>query len=139
MKIVPHPHATTSILILDDDRFFTDYIKSVIHTMYPFLHIVTSNNEKDFLANLNHNPSIVLIDYNLGVENKVTKYAHSIINHLQETNPSLPLVLISSQSREGILEEYKQFRNIDYLIKNKDLKNTIKHTIAKFLTSPNIC
>jgi len=86
-----------SIFILDDDQFYLAYMKEMIYNYSSSINTKTFDNRKEMLKDLNTNPDVIILDYNLGMEESTRITAHTVLNDIESTNPNQYIVLISGE------------------------------------------
>jgi DNA-binding NtrC family response regulator len=114
-----------SVYILDDDRFYLEYMKEIIFNYSSSIHTQTFSTKNDMLDNLGKKPDVIILDFNLGIENSNRITAHSVISEIENTYPDQYIVLISGESNSALLEEYNRYRNLDFIVKSPNVSQDI--------------
>ncbi|MBI3520555.1 MAG: response regulator [Bacteroidetes bacterium] len=127
--IVKHP----SIFILDDDKFYLEYMKEIIYSYSSSINTHTFLNKNEMMSHLKHKPDVIILDYNLGMENSKKITAHAVITDIENLNPDQYIVLISGEDTAPLLEEYNRYRNLDFLVKSPDVNQDIISLLNKRL------
>lgn len=118
-----------SVFILDDDQFFLEMMKETISKQIPSLSVSVFNKKDEFLENMTQKPDLVLLDYNLGIENDLPINAHSVLVTINQMNPLQKVILISDENTAGLLQEYQQFRDLSYIVKSQTVPSEITNII----------
>lgn len=120
-----------SIFILDDDQFYLEYMKEIIHNYSSSIITKTFSKKNDMLFNMESKPDVIILDYNLGIENSSRITAHEVINDIEINNPNQYIVLISGESTAPLLEEYYKYRNLDFIIKSPNVSQDIFSLLSR--------
>jgi DNA-binding NtrC family response regulator len=80
---------------------------------------------------LNKKPDVIILDYNLGIENSNRITAHAVINDIEKCYPDQYIVLISGESNANLLEEYNRYRNLDFIVKSPNVSQDIVSLLNK--------
>ena len=123
-----------SIIILDDVRFYIEFLRKHLKSIFPQLNFLTFLSPLELGGYINKSNCIFLLDYHLGYINDKAYYAHEIINKMNNEKNNQPIILMSSSTREELLIEYQNFRNLAYVVKNDHLLEQISNKINDFLT-----
>ena len=116
---------TPSIYILDDDQFYLEYMKEIIYNYSSSIKTQTFCSKNEMMNNLGKKPDVIILDYNLGIENSNRITAHSVISDIENTYPDQYIVLISGESNAALLEEYNRYRNLDFIVKSPNVSQDI--------------
>jgi FixJ family two-component response regulator len=126
-----HTSKTPSVYILDDDRFYLEYMKEIIHNYSSSINTQTFVDKNHMLSCLNNEPDVIIIDFNLGMENSKRITAHTVINEIESNNPGQYIVLISGDTNTELLEEYNKYRNLDFIVKSPNVSQDIASLLNK--------
>jgi DNA-binding NtrC family response regulator len=126
-KIAKRP----SIFILDDDQFYLEYMKEIIYSYSSCINTQTFSNKNDMMGYLSRKPDVIILDYNLGIENSIKINAHSLIADIESANPDQYMVLISGEDTVPLLEEYSRYRNLDFIVKSPNVNQDIVSLLNK--------
>jgi DNA-binding NtrC family response regulator len=131
MNSITNHTQNASIFILDDDRFYLEYMKEIIFNYSSSIHTQTFSTKNDMLNNLGKKPDVIILDYNLGIENSSRITAHSVISEIENAYPNQYIVLISGESNSALLEEYNRYRNLDFIVKSPNVSQDIVSLLNK--------
>jgi DNA-binding NtrC family response regulator len=109
-----------SVWILDDDQYFLQLVNKLLNNYFKETSSKLFTNKEKFMVAMRklNVPQMIILDYNLGVSKSKHDTAHEVLNQLEEIAKNIPVILISGEKNEGLLEEYQKYRNIDYIVKN---------------------
>jgi two-component SAPR family response regulator len=122
---------TPTVFILDDDKFYLKYIRSLISNYSLSINTKTFCKKEDLIVNLDSKPDLILLDYNLGLQNSVKTTAHNVINDIENFNPNQTIVLLSGESSLPLLEEYNKYRNLEYIVKGQTTGSELMSILSK--------
>lgn len=110
---------TFKIFIVEDDEIFAKVLKHHLSLNADY-DVEIFTNGKSFLKNLYKNPSAVTLDFYLpdmsGLE---------ILNKIKESNPDLPVVIVSGQQEISTAIELLKKGVYDYVLKDADTKTRL--------------
>jgi DNA-binding NtrC family response regulator len=131
MNSVNNNSQKPSIFILDDDQFYLEYMKEIIFNYSSSISTQTFYNKNEMFNHLNKKPDVIILDYNLGIENSNRITAHAVINDIEKCYPDQYIVLISGESNANLLEEYNRYRNLDFIVKSPNVSQDIVSLLNK--------
>lgn len=130
MKSLASLNKKTSIFILDDDRFYLEFLKNSINKNIPNTLISIFSDRFSLYKYLEQKPDYILLDYQLGIENQNKITAHQVLNTIEEINPNQKIIFMSGTTNPELLDEYNQYRNINYLLKNSEIVYDLKKMLS---------
>ena len=125
MNSVTNNSQNPSIFILDDDRFYLEYMKEIIYNYSSSISTQTFCSKNEMLNNLGEKPDVIILDYNLGIENSNRITAHAVINDIEKYYPDQYIVLISGESNANLLED------LDFIVKSPNVSQDIVSLLNK--------
>lgn len=131
MNSINNNSQNPSIFILDDDQFYLEYMKEIIYNYSSSISTHTFCSKNEMLNNLVEKPDVIILDYNLGIENSNRITAHAVINDIEKCYPDQYIVLISGESNANLLEEYNRYRNLDFIVKSPNVSQDIVSLLNK--------
>ncbi len=114
-----------SIFIVDDDPFFSGLCTQMLKNL-DFKNVTCFHSGTEFLHNVQLNPDIILLDYNMESMNGI-----ETLKKLKRFNPNLLVVFISGQEDIEIAVSALKYGAFDYLIKNQITEARLKVLIEK--------
>ncbi len=121
-----------NIFIVDDDKFFGQMLKEHLmkkggRTVSVFM------TGEDCLNNLEEDPKLVILDYNLDTENKDAANGLVILQSIRKKNQLLPVVMLSNQKQYSIALQTIQKGAEQYVIKDEDAFENIDRILDDIL------
>lgn len=121
------------IFLVDDDVVFLksleiDFIQSGDFIIEPY---ESGEQCMDYLI---HTPEVIILDYFLDGTNKTAMNGLQTLDKIKSYNPSIPVIMLSSQDKIEVAIECMHHKAYDYVVKSETafmrLKNII-NTIAE--------
>lgn len=126
-------HKNSSMFILDDDRFFLELMKEKLKNKMPWVNLKVFQDRTNLIEHLHENPDLILLDYNLGMEDAKPLNAHSVLVSITNMNPNQKVMFISDEKTADLLDEYEKFRNVHYLLKSQNSSEQLLNAIYQHL------
>ena len=106
------------IFLVDDDALFLKSLEIEFMENGDF-EIETSPTGELCIANLSHNPDVVILDYQLDgiVENAINGL--ETLDKIKEFNPQIPVVMLSSQDKIEVAINCMHHKAFDYVVKSE--------------------
>jgi DNA-binding NarL/FixJ family response regulator len=114
------------VFIIEDDIIFLEMIHDFIKAKFPFLKLHKFTNGEDALKQIGLNPQIVIIDFFLDSKNKGAQNGLDILLHFRKHDPSIRIVMLSSQEKPEIAANVIKYGAYDYVVKNEMALNRIE-------------
>jgi CheY-like chemotaxis protein len=119
------------IFVVDDDPMIT---KLVVKRF-------TSENNRleafgygeDVLKALNKKPDLIILDYLFHKAGQNVMNGMEVFDKIKETNPDVPVIMLSGQDRGEIVLELARKGIDDYVIKDNNLLDNLKASIVQLL------
>ncbi len=121
-----------SIFIVDDDKFFGEMLKAHLNKKGGRNVSVFLTGE-DCLNNLDENPNLIILDYNLDSIHKEAANGLKILQLIRKKNQLLPVVMLSNQDQYSIALQTIQKGAEQYVIKDEDAFENIDRILADIL------
>ena len=121
-----------NIFIVDDDKFFGQMLKE---------HLLKKGGRnvsifmtgEDCLNNMDENPNLIILDYNLDTENKEAANGLIILQEIRKKNQLLHVVMLSNQKQYSIALQTIQKGAEQYVIKDEDAFENIDRILNDIL------
>ncbi|MBA3901865.1 MAG: sigma-54-dependent Fis family transcriptional regulator [Bacteroidetes bacterium] len=112
------------IFVVEDDKWYREFLAYNL-TLVPEYEVKTFEGGKGVLANLYERPDIITLDLQLpdmkGAE---------VLDKIKEFDPSIEVIIISSQDNLETAVELLKRGAYDYMVKTDDLRDKILHVIG---------
>jgi len=124
------PAKQTLIFLVDDDALFLKLLALEFqsHTDY---NIETFATAELCLANLSKNPDLIVLDYNLNSINSKAINGIETLDKIMEFNPTIPVVMLSSQDKIDVAINCMHHHAIDYIVKSETAFMRLQKTIGE--------
>ena len=121
-----------NIFIVDDDKFFGEMLKEHLNKKGGRNVSVYLTGE-DCVNNLDENPNLIILDYNLDSVNKDAANGLKILQLIRKKNQLLPVVMLSNQDQYSIALQTIQKGAEQYVIKDEDAFENIDRILVDIL------
>lgn len=105
-------NSTLKIFVLDDDMMYgkmlASYVESLGHTAETF------QLADDCLVNLNHNPDLVLLDHNLGGDQKGV----DVLRFIKHERPDISVIYITAEENVALVSDVFRSGSDDFIGKD---------------------
>jgi CheY-like chemotaxis protein len=120
------------IFIVDDDPMVTTLIvKRFTSDSY---RLETFFYGEDCLKALYKNPDIIILDYLFHKADQKVMNGMEVFDKIKETNPNVPVIMLSGQERGEIVLELARKGIDDYVIKDNNLLDNLNASIIDLLS-----
>ena len=133
MKEAMSTENKVKLFLVDDDKLFLksleiDFQQNTNYT------IETFTTGERCIAHLNHVPDIIILDYNLdGIEKNAINGIETL-DRIKESNPDIPVIMLSSQDNIDIAISSMHHSAVDYVMKNKTSFIRLEKIISTILS-----
>jgi DNA-binding NtrC family response regulator len=114
-----------TIFIVEDELWYGELLSYHLE-LNPDYKVRRFETAKDCLANMHHQPDLVTIDYSLPDMN-----GDKLFKKIRNINPTLPVIMISSQEEITIAVELLKMGVNDYLVKDDATKDLLWNSILR--------
>jgi two-component system, OmpR family, response regulator len=120
------------IFLVDDDAVFLKSleIEFRLNTEYD---IETFATGEICLANLSHQPDIIILDYHLNGIDKNAMNGIETLDRIKTFNPDVPVMILSSQDKIDVAVSCMHHKAYDYVVKSETAFLRLKKNIDAFL------
>jgi two-component system, OmpR family, response regulator len=106
------------IFLVDDDAVFLKSLEIDFLDSADFS-IVTFATGELCMDALNQNPDIIVLDYYLDGIDRFAMNGLDTLDKIKETNPDLPVIMLSSQDKIDVAIECMHHKAYDYVVKSE--------------------
>ena len=122
------------LFLVDDDAL---YLKSleIDFLQHADFTIETYATGEICLANLSHNPDVIILDYHLDGIDKNAMNGIETLDKIKEIKPNIPVLMLSSQDKIDVAINCMHHKALDYVVKSETAflrLNKIIATVLKF-------
>lgn len=106
------------IFLVDDDAVFLKLLESEM-LRNPGFEIETYPTGEMCLANLSHQPDIIVLDYYLNGVDPDAMEGISVLDEILRFNPDIPVIMLSSQDKIEVAVNCMRHQAYDYVVKSE--------------------
>jgi two-component system OmpR family response regulator len=118
------------LFLVDDDAVFLKSLE-IEFLQHADFTIETYATGELCMRNLSHNPDVIILDYHLDGIEKNAMNGMETLNKIKETNPDIPVVMLSSQDKIDVAITCMHHKAFDYVVKSE----TAFMRLQKIITS----
>jgi DNA-binding NtrC family response regulator len=85
------------------------------------------------LANLSHNPDIIILDYYLNGINKNAMNGIDVLDKILAINPDIPVIMLSCQDKIEVAVNCMHHKAVDYVVKSETAFMRLKKIIPDIM------
>jgi CheY-like chemotaxis protein len=123
------------IYVVDDDPIITKMIvKRFTSETY---HLEAFAYGEDCLNALNKNPDLIILDYYFFKTDQKVMNGMEVFDKIKETNPHVPVIMLSGQEKGEIVLELARKGIDDYVIKDNNLIDNLYASMLELLSREN--
>ena len=119
------------LFLVDDDAVFLKSleIEFLHHTDFT---VETFATGELCIANLSHNPDVIILDFHLDGIDKHAMNGIETLDKIKETNPDIPVVMLSSQDKIDVAISCMHHKAFDYVVKSETAFLRLQKNITAF-------
>jgi len=122
------------LFLVDDDALFLKSLEIDFMESADF-DIETYATGELCIANLSHNPDVVILDYLLdGIERDAMNGLETL-DKIKAFNPDIPVIMLSSQDKIEVAIKCMHHKAVDYVVKSETAFMRLKKVISAVLKS----
>lgn len=106
------------LFLVDDDALFLKSLQIEFLEHADFI-IETYATGELCVANLSHNPDVIILDYHLDGIDKNAMNGMATLDKIKVSNPDIPVVMLSSQDKIDVAINCMHHRAFDYVVKSE--------------------
>jgi len=106
------------LFLVDDDALFLKALEIEFLEHANFV-IETYATGELCVANLDHNPDVIILDFHLDGIDKEAMNGISTLDMIKKYNPNIPVVMLSSQDKIEVAIECMHHQALDYVVKSE--------------------
>ena len=117
------------IFLVDDDALFLKSLEIEFLDNADFT-VETYPTGELCIANLSHNPDIIILDYQLDVIVKNAMNGLETLDKIKAFNPEIPVIMLSSQDKIEVAINCMHHKAFDYVVKSETAFVRLKKIIT---------
>lgn len=120
------------IFVVDDDPIIT---KLVVKRFTSDIYLLEAfDYGEDCLKALKKKPDLIILDYYFNKANEKVMNGMEVFDKIKETNPDVPVIMLSGQEKGEIVLELARKGIDDYVIKDNNLIDNLNASIIELLS-----
>jgi two-component system, OmpR family, response regulator len=120
------------LFLVDDDTLFLKLLE-IEFLQHADFDIETYVTGELCVANLSRNPDIIILDYFLDGIDKNAKNGIDILDRILETNPDIPVIMLSCQDKIEVAIDCMHHKAVDYVVKSETSFLRLKRIISNII------
>jgi two-component system OmpR family response regulator len=120
------------IFLVDDDSVFLKLME-IEFLQHPDYEIETYATGELCINNISHHPDVVILDYLLDGIEKNAMNGIQTLDKIKESDPTIPVVILSSQDKIEVAVDCMHHKAFDYVVKSETAFMRIKKIIAAII------
>ena len=121
------------IFLVDDDSMFLKLLQHEFLQTEEYL-VETYPTGEACLAQLSHNPDLIILDYHLDGIEKDAINGLETLDKIKSFNPKIPVVMLSSQDKIEVAVNCMHHQASDYVVKSETAFLRLQKTIKNILS-----
>lgn len=117
------------LFLVDDDALFLKSLEIEFLEHADFI-IETFPTGELCIANLSHNPDVIVLDYHLDGIEKNAMNGMETLDKIKAFNPDIPVVMLSSQDKIEVAITCMHHKAYDYIVKSETAFMRLQKTIT---------
>jgi two-component system, OmpR family, response regulator len=117
------------LFLVDDDAVFLKSLEIEFLQHADFV-IETYATGELCVANLSHNPDVIILDYHLDGIDKTAMNGMDTLDKIKSSNPDISVVMLSSQDKIDVAINCMHHRAFDYVVKSETAFVRLKKIIT---------
>jgi two-component system OmpR family response regulator len=106
------------IFLVDDDALFLKSLE-IEFLQHADFSIETFETGERCIANLNHHPDIIILDYHLDGIEKNAMNGMQTLDEIKAFKPDMPVIMLSSQDKIDVAITCMHHKALDYVVKSE--------------------
>ncbi|MFA9390158.1 MAG: response regulator [Prolixibacteraceae bacterium] len=117
------------LFLVDDDALFLKLLE-IEFLQHADFEIETYATGELCLANLSHNPDVIILDYHLDGIDKAAMNGIEVLDKIIELNTNIPVIMLSSQDKIDVAINCMHHKAVDYVVKSETAFIRLKKIIT---------
>ena len=106
------------LFLVDDDAMFLKSLE-IEFLQHADFNIETFATGELCIANLSHNPDVIILDYHLDGIEKDAMNGIETLDKIKAFNPDIPVIMLSSQDKIDVAINCMHHKAFDYVVKSE--------------------
>lgn len=118
----------SQIFIIDDDPFWTAMLSQMLEEI-GYKNILTYDNGNEGLSNLDQNPRLIFLDYQMEGINGL-----EVLQKIKKSNENINVIFCTAHEDLSVALNAMQFGSLDYLLKENATKKEVASIIDNIIS-----
>lgn len=132
MGIVRSIKSSKKVFIVEDSPLYREVLKEEISAIQD-VEIQAFASAEACLAKISEEPELIILDFYLDGENENNMSGHEALKEFQKADTPPEILFVSAAKNEGLLEEYQNYRNVDFVLKKEAGTEYLVHKVRQKL------
>ena len=106
------------LFLVDDDLMYLKLLE-IEFLQHADFNIETLATGELCIANLSHNPDIIILDYHLDGIEKNAMNGIAVLDKIKASNSEIPVIMLSSQDKIEVAIDCMHHKAVDYVVKSE--------------------
>mgnify|MGYP002631638674 CR=1 FL=1 len=106
------------LFLVDDDLMYLKLLE-IEFLQHADFNIETFATGELCIANLSHNPDIIILDYHLDGIEKNAMNGIAVLDKIKASNSEIPVIMLSSQDKIEVAIDCMHHKAVDYVVKSE--------------------
>lgn len=124
------------IYFVDDDKMILNLLEYTFKSRGDY-DVKTFRNGEDCLAAMPENPALIVLDHFFIVDNTRLSKGIEILKKIREVNTEVPIIMLSGEKNEKVINEYAQNGVDKFIIKDSYFIDSLIESIEEEFTQIN--
>jgi DNA-binding NtrC family response regulator len=125
------------LFLVDDDAVYLKLLE-IEFLQHANFTIETFATGEICVANLSHNPDVIILDYRLDGVDKTAMNGIDTLDKIKELKPDIPVVMLSSQDKIEVAINCMHHKAFDYIVKSETAFIRLQKTITTIFHTQKI-
>lgn len=123
------------VFLVDDDPFYRKQLEAVFSNESEFK-VRSYASSNDCLANIDKNPDLILLDYNLDSVDNSAPNGLTTLRKIKSALPNTHVIMLSAQDKMDVAVNCMKNGASDYITKNETAFVKMKISVKNIFTKP---
>jgi len=118
------------VFVVDDDIVFLTMIEEEIKRFLPNAKVLSFKTGETCLENIQLNPFLILLDYNLSGDEKDSINGLRVLKEIKKSSPTTEVLMLSGIDDLKVVVSSMKYGAFDYIVKGENALNNLRSKIG---------
>ncbi len=118
------------VFVVDDDIVYLTMIEEEIKKFLPNARVLSFKTGEACLENIQLNPFLILLDYNLSGDEKDSINGLRVLKEIKKSSPGIEVLMLSGIDDLKVVVSSMKYGAFDYIVKGENALNSIRSKIG---------